>query len=94
MDHKEPLLLDKVPAFWHCRSHFTIIFLLSLLTILTINVFPFGEFCTLVKDENVNNGSLSKQNNSQKKKKNSTPQNKESYHALLITQRTGKLEIS
>lgn len=29
-----------------------------------------------------------------RKKKNLTPQNKESYHALLITQRTGKLEIS
>lgn len=65
--------------------------LLSFLTILTINVFPFGEFSALVKDENVNNGSLSKQNNSLEKK-NFIPQNKESYHALLITERTGKLE--
>lgn len=34
-----------------------------------MNVFPFGELCALVKDENVNNGSLSKQNNSLEKKK-------------------------
>ena len=55
--------------------------------------FPLGNFVrALVKDENVYNGSLSKQNNSLGKK-SLPPQNKDFHCALLITKRTEKLDV-
>lgn len=89
----QPLLLNKLPAFRHCRSHFSGTFLLSFLRIIAINAFPLRNFVlALVKNENVHNGSLIKQNNYLKNSNPSVDAQQESFCGLLITPRAGKLE--